>query len=108
MSRQSHSAIAATFLAAASVLSLAALEAQPRDRTRVAAIFAPWVGSEHAITHVVQAGGRIVRPGLFGSIVVAEGDDLGFADRLYAAGAWAVIDPADWGGCLAGQPAPPG
>ena len=85
---------------------MAALEAQPHDRTRVAAIFPPWTGAAHAITKVAQAGGRVVRPGLIGAIVVAQGDDADFADRLYAAGAWAVVDPAAWGGCLVSGPGP--
>jgi hypothetical protein len=93
-------------LAAASVLSMAALEAQPHDRTRVAAIFPPWTSAERAMAQVAQAGGHIVRPGLIDAIVVVQGDDADFADRLYAAGAWAVVDPAAWGGCLANQSAP--
>ena len=104
--RQWHSAIAAVLLAAASVLAMAALQAQPRDRTRVAAIFPPWTSAEHAFAAVAQAGGRIVRPGIIDSILVVQGDDANLPDRLYAAGAWAVIDPAAWGGCLAVQPAP--
>ncbi len=106
--RQSQSALVAAVLAAASVLSVAALQAQPRERTRVAAIFPPWTSAERAMAQVARAGGRIVRPGLLGSIVVVQGDDPDLPDRLYAAGAWAVVDPAAWGGCLAGQPAPPG
>jgi hypothetical protein len=105
--RQGRSAIATAVLAAASVLSVAALEAQPRDRTRVAAIFPPWTSAAHAMARVAQAGGRVVRPGLIDAIVVAQGDDADFAGRLYAAGAWAVIDPTAWGGCLAGEAAPP-
>jgi hypothetical protein len=85
---------------------MAALQAQPRDRTRVAVIFAPWTSAEQAIARVAQAGGRIVRPGLIDAIVVVQGDDADLADRLHAAGAWAVVDPASWGGCLAGQQAP--
>jgi hypothetical protein len=96
----------AAVLASASVLSVAALEAQPRDRTRVAAIFAPWTSAERAMAQVAQAGGRIVRAGLIDAVVVVQGDDADLADRLYAAGAWAVIDPAAWGGCLASGPAP--
>jgi ABC-type nitrate/sulfonate/bicarbonate transport system substrate-binding protein len=103
--RQGPSVIAASVLAAASVLSLAALEAQPRDRTRVAAIFPPWTSAEHAMAQVAQSGGRIVRAGLIDAIVVVQGDDANLVDRLYAAGAWAVVDPSAWGGCLAGQPA---
>jgi hypothetical protein len=86
---------------------MAALQAQPRDGTRVAAIFPPWTSAEHAFAAVAQAGGRIVRPGLIDSILVVQGDDANLPARLYAAGAWAVIDPAAWGGCLAGQPARP-
>jgi len=104
--RQGPSAILAAVLAAASVLSVAALEAQPRDRTRVAAIFSPWTSAERAMAQVALAGGRIVRPGLIDAIVVAQGDGVDFADRLYAVGAWAVVDPAAWGGCLAIQSAP--
>ena len=106
MSRH-RSAIAATLLAAASVLSVAALQAEPRDATRVAAIFAPWTSAEQAIARVAQAGGRVVRPGLIDAIVVVQGDDGDLAGRLHAAGAWAVVDPAAWGGCLAGRPTPP-
>jgi len=93
-------------MAAASVLSVAALEAQPRDRTRVAAIFPPWTSAGNAISRVAQAGGRIVRPGLIDAVVVVQGNDADLPNRLYAAGAWAVVDPAAWGGCLAGRAAP--
>jgi hypothetical protein len=103
---QSQSAIAVAVLAAASVLSVAALEAQPQDRTRVAAIFPPWTSAENAMSRVAQAGGRIVRAGAIDAIVVVQGDEADLTDRLYAAGAWAVVDPAAWGGCLASGPAP--
>ena len=88
-------------LGAMSVIAMAALEAQPRDRTQVAAIFAPWTSGERAITQVAQAGGLVVRRGVIDAIVVVQGDDPALIDRLYAAGAWAVIDPNAWGGCLA-------
>jgi hypothetical protein len=105
--RQFQSAFVAIVLAAASVLCMAALQAQPRDRTRVAAIFPPWSSAEQAMTGVAQAGGRIVRPGVIESIVVVQGDDSDLPHRLYAAGAWAVVDPAAWGGCLADASPPP-
>ena len=101
--RQGHSAIGAVLLAAASFVSVAALEAQPRDRTRVAAVFPPWTSAAHAVARVAQAGGLVVRPGVVDAIVVVQGADEGLVDRLYAAGAWAVVDPAAWGGCLAGR-----
>jgi len=95
--------MAAAGLCAISVVTMATLQAQPRDPTRVAAVFAPWTAGERAMTQVAQAGGVIVRRGVIDAIVVAEGDDPNFIRRLYAAGAWAVIDPDAWGGCLAGQ-----
>jgi hypothetical protein len=101
--RQSRSAFVAAILAAASVLCMAALQAQPRDRTRVAAVFSPWTSAERAFVAVAQAGGLVVRPGVVDAIVVVQGADPDLVDRLYAAGAWAVIDPAAWGGCLAGS-----
>jgi len=100
--------LAAVTLALLSVVPLAALQAQPRDRTRVAAVFAPWTSGARAIDLVAQAGGLVVRRGLIDAVVVAQGDDPGFINRLYAAGAWAVIDPDAWGGCLAGQRKPAG
>jgi hypothetical protein len=106
--RQSRSALAAAVLAAASVLCMAALQAQPRDRTRVAAVFPPWTGAGRAFAAVAQAGGLVVRPGFVDAIVIVQGADPDLVGRLYAAGAWAVIDPDAWGGCLAGQPPPAG
>jgi hypothetical protein len=87
---------------------MAALQAQPRDRTRVAAVFSPWTSAKQAFAAVAQAGGLVVRPGTVDAIVVVQGTDPDLVDRLYAAGAWAVIDPAAWGGCLAGRPDPAG
>jgi hypothetical protein len=88
------------------VLSLAALEAQPRDRTRVAAIFPPWTSAGNAMSRVARAGGHIVRAGFIDAVVVVQGDGADLPDRLYAAGAWAVVDPAAWGGCLTREAAP--
>jgi hypothetical protein len=87
---------------------MAALQAQPRDRTRVAAVFSPWTGAERAFAAVAQAGGLVVRSGVVDAIVVVQGADPDLVDRLYAAGAWAVIDPTAWGGCLVGRPDPAG
>ena len=58
------------------------------------------------MARVAQTGGRIVRGGLIDTIIVVQGDDANLVDRLYAAGAWAVVDPAAWGGCLTARPAP--
>jgi hypothetical protein len=82
---------------------MAVLQAQPRDRTQVAAIFPPWTSGERAVTQVALAGGLVVRRGIIDAIVVVQGGDPDLIQRLYAAGAWAVIDPNAWGGCLAGR-----
>jgi len=101
--RSAHAAIAAAALSVVSVTSLAALQAQPRDRTHVAAVFPPWTSGERAVALVAVAGGLVVRRGIIDAIIVVQGDDPNLVDRLYSAGAWAVIDPNAWGGCLAGR-----
>ncbi len=88
-------------MAMASVAPLVWLEARPRDPLQVAAVFAPWAGREEALARTIEAGGRMLRQGAFGNILVARGEADGFIARLYAAGAWAVVDPVAFGGCLA-------
>ena len=95
--------MAAAALVVASLLALAALQARPRDGAQVAAVFAPWTDDGGAIARVAQAGGLVVRRGVVGTIVVVQSDQPGLIARLYAAGAWLVIDPAALGGCLAGR-----
>jgi len=48
----------------------------------------------------------VVRRGLFDSIVVVRSNAPGLISRLYRAGAWLVIDPDVFGGCLAGHADP--
>lgn len=98
--------IIAAGLAAASVLAVAALQGVPRDGAQVAAIFPPWTSSAGVVTRVAQADGLLVRRGLIDSIVVVQSDAPGLIRRLYAAGAWLVIDPTVFGGCLAGHNEP--
>lgn len=93
-------AVAAAVMAAASVAALAVLEARPRDFSEVAAIFPPWMARERALAAVISAGGLVVRQGAVGSILVVHGNDPGVIGRLHAAGAWLVIDPVAFGGCL--------
>jgi ABC-type nitrate/sulfonate/bicarbonate transport system substrate-binding protein len=102
-SRNTQAVIAALVLTAASVVAMAALQLRPRESTQVAAVFSPWTSGDYAIARVAQAGGLVVRRGIIDAIVVVQSDDPGLIDRLYAAGAWAVIDPAALGGCLAGR-----
>jgi len=107
-SRTKQAVVAAASFTALSVVTMAALQAQPRDGKQVAAVFSPWTGGELAFARVAQAGGLVVRRGIIDAIVVVQSDDPGLIDRLYAAGAWAVIDPATLGGCLAGRADPSG
>jgi hypothetical protein len=95
-----RAALAAAAMAVASVLALAGLEARPQGGGEVAAVFPPWMGRERAFAQALAAGGAVVRQGIVGTILVVADDDPGVVDRLYAAGAWAVIDPVAFGGCL--------
>jgi hypothetical protein len=95
-----RAAVAASAMAMASVIALAGLQARPRGFAEVAAIFPPWMTREQAFAEVVAARGLVVRQGVVGSILVVHGEDPGVIDRLYAEGAWAVIDPVAFGGCL--------
>jgi hypothetical protein len=101
--RPTQSLIAVAALVVASVLAMAALQAHPRDGAQVAAVFAPWTDDGGAIARVAQAGGLVVRRGIVDAIIVVQSDQPGLIARLYAAGAWLVIDPATLGGCLAGR-----
>ena len=93
-------AITAAALILASVLPIAWLEARPRNDREVAVMFAPWTTRGAILARVTMAEGSIVREGVIDSIVVVHGGSAGLIDRLYAAGAWAVIDPVAFGGCL--------
>jgi hypothetical protein len=83
-----------------SVVPVLWIAAQPREGADVAAVFAPWATRESAFAGVVAAGGMVVRQGTLDTILVVHGGTPGLIGRLYAAGAWAVIDPVAFGGCL--------
>jgi hypothetical protein len=98
---QRRAILAAALLSVASVVPVAWLQARPRGFAEVAAIFPPWTGREQAFGAVVAADALVVREGARDWILVVHGDEPGVIGRLYAAGAWAVIDPVAFGGCLA-------
>ena len=87
-----------------SVVPIIWIAAQPRDGADVAAVFAPWATRESAFAQVLAAGGTVVRQGTLDTILVVHGGNPGLIGRLYAAGAWAVIDPVAFGGCLVKGP----
>jgi hypothetical protein len=87
-----------------SIVPVVWIQARPRDGADVAAIFAPWTTREGAFARAMAAGGVVVRQGTIDTILVVHGGNPGLIDRLYAAGAWAVIDPVAFGGCLVKAP----
>ena len=102
--KETRAAFTAAGIGLASLLPIGWLQAQPREPTEVAVVFAPWNADESAFFRALSAGGLVVRQGLTGNILVVRGEDPDLIERLYAAGAWAVIDPRAFGGCLTGQP----
>ena len=98
-------ALAAVGLDLIGLATLAWLQAQPRTGNDVAAVFPPWTTAEAALAEVAEADGLVVRRGILASILVVHGERPDLVRRLYAAGAWAVIDPVALGGCLVAAPA---
>jgi hypothetical protein len=95
-----QAALAAALMILASAAPVAWIESRPRDASEVAVIFAPWMTGEDAFARVLAADGLVMRQGIIDSILVVHGANAGLIDRLYAVGAWAVIDPVAFGGCL--------
>jgi hypothetical protein len=91
------------------VLILAVMTALPAlslamPRSNVVAVVGPAQAAPAAMAVLVaRAGGSLVRAGGFDNIVVATFEEPGFIGRLYAAGAWAVLDPIVAGGCASQQ-----
>lgn len=96
-----QSIFAAAALTLVSIAPVAWLDARPRDPSEVAVIFAPWTTRDVAFAKAVAAGGLVVRAGITEDVLIVHGDGADLARRLYAMGAWAVIDPVAFGGCLA-------
>ena len=68
---------------------------RPADTGPVAVLFPPWWDSRGSLTAAGSAG-PIVRFGAVPFVVVVDAADR---DRLWAAGAWLLLDPAILGGC---------
>ena len=72
----------------------------PRDATApLAVVFSPGTSAANATALTADAGGRILRAGPSGNIVVAIADDEGFATRAYERGALLVADASTVAGC---------
>ena len=81
------------------VTASTALTPQHPDRG-VAVVFAPWTTPEAALARTVEAGARFVRFGGPKFVAIAIPDDPGYAARVFAAGAWFVVDPQAIAACL--------
>jgi hypothetical protein len=75
-------------------LSFAAGSAAFAPPGRSFAIIGP---SAQALNAVAASGGHIVQASNF--VTIARADDAGFVRRLYANGAWFVVDADGAGGC---------
>jgi hypothetical protein len=91
-------------LALAGLIALGWLQSRPQAGAEVAAIFPPWTTQQAAFFSVLEAGGLVVRQGIADTVLVVHGEEPRLIDRLYAAGAWVVVDPRAFGGCLIGRP----
>ena len=67
----------------------------------LAVVFPPWTGSAKAIATAAVAGASVVRSGRYSFIVVVRPTVAGYAARAIGAGAWLVVDPQSFSGCLA-------
>lgn len=104
--RQGSSHVAPGLIAAAGmVLIPLLLMASPRGEA-VAVIGPPGSRLEDLARLVAEADGEILRAGPLDILIVARAEHPGFVRRLYAAGAWLVLDPVVAGGC-APSVAPP-
>jgi hypothetical protein len=54
----------------------------------------------HTAEIIGFAGGSIVEGGRLPNVIIAHSNEAGFADALYHAGAWLVLDPVLLRGCL--------
>lgn len=75
-----------------------AVNAQPRDPARVAAIFPPWWTVARSVSAAGSAG-RIAGVGSTSFIVILRGDPADLAQRARSAGAVLILDPDLAGVC---------
>jgi hypothetical protein len=66
----------------------------------VAAVFPPWWSAERSFAAAASTGGAVVRTGAWSNILVVKPGEADLSDRLYAAGAWLLLDPLALDACL--------
>ncbi|WP_421739005.1 hypothetical protein [Caulobacter sp.] len=82
----------------AGLLAAVSVNAQPRDPSRVAAVFPPWWSVAQSVSAAGSAG-RIAAVGGAPFIVILRGDPIDLAQRARSAGALLVLDPDLAGVC---------
>jgi hypothetical protein len=87
-----------------SFVGTAGLSLLPSDAVDapIAAVFPPWWSAERSFA-AAASGGAIVREGAWSNILVVKPADGDAASRLYAAGAWLLVDPKALDACLKEQ-----
>jgi hypothetical protein len=85
-----------------SFLGTAALSVLPSGAAGapIAAVFPPWWSAERSFAAAASSGGAIVREGAWPNILVLKPGDGDLAHRLYAAGAWLLLDPKALDACF--------
>ena len=82
----------------AGLLAAVSVNAQPRDPSRVAAVFPPWWSMAQSVSAAGSAG-SIAAVGGAPFIVILRGDPVDLAQRARSAGALLVLDPDLAGVC---------
>lgn len=88
-----------TLLSIAALAVPIALTALPRGAT-VAVVGHPFTDVATLQQVIIDAGGSFVREHLSAGVLVARSDDPRFVARLYDAGAFLVLNPVEFTGCL--------
>lgn len=73
-------------------LALLLLAAQPVAGRPVVALFPPGSGEAAMIAAIAASGGAILALSSSRPVAVSAAEAAGYADKLYAAGAWLVLD----------------
>ena len=74
------------------------MDMEPAAAGPVAAVFPPWWGGTQAFRAAAQTG-AVVRFGALPCIVIVLPAQVSGRAALWRAGAWAVLNPAAFGGC---------
>ncbi|MEM8952129.1 MAG: hypothetical protein AAGC99_22705 [Pseudomonadota bacterium] len=70
------------------------------ENGKVGIIFPPGVSSEEGLRRVIAAGGLPIDVGAFDNIVIAWAESPAFQTLIKNEGAWFIVDPDGFGGCL--------